>query len=115
METLRKQMAESAKRLDTAKSSSPEVGRQNRPERPSLQKLKTRIEERIRAIEPDAPDRSRRSRRIFLESVIAWEFGEHLLLDSQFDRLVDTIQETLEADPELDSQFHHLLGQLSGR
>lgn len=113
METLRKQMAESSKRLDTSKSPPPEVCGRSRYERPTIQALKARIEERIGAIESDAPDRDRRAQRIFLESVIAWEFGDQLLLDSQVGRLVDGIQETFETDPELNSQFHDLLSQLS--
>jgi hypothetical protein len=115
VETLRQQMAESAKRLDTSKTPSGETRSQNRSGRLSLDELRRRIYDRVQAIEPDTPDRGRRARRIFLESVLAWEFGDELLLDSQLDRLIDNLQQTFESDPEIDAQFRDLMANLSQR
>ncbi len=115
IETLRQQMAESAKRPGPSKPSSDEVRARNRSDRPSVEELRHRILQRVREIEPDNPDRGRRARRIFLESVVAWEFGDELLLDSQLDRLIDSLQQTFETDPELDIQFRELIANLAQR
>ena len=113
VETLRQQMAESARRLDTAKPHAAEFKPQNRSARLSVEELRRRIQERVKAIEPDNPDRRRRARRIFLESVLAWEFGDELLLDSRLDRLIDNIQQTFESDPEIDAQLGDVISSLS--
>ena len=115
VETLRQQMAESAKRLDTAKPHAAEAKPQSRSARLSVEELRRRIQERVKAIEPDNPDRGRRARRIFLESVLAWEFGDELLLDSRLDRLIDNIQQTFESDPEIDAQLSDVIASLSPR
>lgn len=115
METLRQQLAGSVKRTDatTGRSTASEIQSRGRPERPSIQELRSRIEARLLALEAGAPDRRRRARRIFFESVLAWEFGDQLLLDSQFSRMIDNIEETVQTDPEMNQQFDELLSSLS--
>lgn len=115
METLRQQIAGSVKRPDAGagQSASHEVQSEGRPERPDIQELRSRIAARVLALDAGSPDRKRRARRIFFESVIAWEFGDQLLLDSEFSRMIDNIEETVQADPEMDQQFNELLASLS--
>lgn len=115
MEALRQQLAGSAKRMDsqTGLFTTTEAQSRGRSERPSIQELRSRVETRLLALESGTPDRKRRARRIFFESVLTWEFGDELLLDNQFARMIDNIQETVEADPEMDRQFDELLSSLS--
>jgi len=113
METLRKQMAESAKRADAAGHQASDVRPQTRSERPSIQELRSRIVERVRGIQSESGENRRRARRVFVESVVAWEFGDQLLLDNRFEDLVDQIEETFEMDTELDKKFHDLITDLT--
>lgn len=115
METLRQRMAESTKRSN--RSSSTQQTRLTRassaPSGRSIEQLRQHIGERVRAIKPEMPEHGRQARRVFFESVLAWEFGDQLLLDNQFSRLIDGIQEAFEADPEIDHELHELLVDLS--
>lgn len=115
METLRQRMAESAKKLGTtSQTSAPSAPRSPASaNRRTVEELRAHIGERVRSLEPNNPERRRRARRIFLESVLAWEFGDQLLLDNQFSRLIDGIQEAFESDPEIDRELSDLLTDLS--
>lgn len=117
MDTLRQQLAGSTKRTDAAtrQSTAGEVQSHGRTEGRNIQELRARIEARMHALEAGTPDRNRRARRIFFESVITWEFGDELLLDSQFLRMIDDIEKTVEADPEINRQFSELLASLYAR
>jgi hypothetical protein len=62
-------------------------------------KLFTLIGRRIQSIDKADPDRGQKAFRIFLESVLLAEFGEALINDSAFYRMVEDIQLQMEADP----------------
>ncbi|HJX10078.1 MAG TPA: hypothetical protein VJ733_06205 [Candidatus Binatia bacterium] len=116
IETLRQRMAESAKRPQaSAQTTQPNQARSLPPSsrRLTVQELRQRITQRTRAIEPGSPEREQQARRIFFESVLAWEFGDQLLLDSQFNRLLDGIQDAFESDPETHRELNALLTELS--
>jgi hypothetical protein len=115
METLRQQMAQSAKRLNTSSQSTRPTNARSpgSANKRTVEELRQHIGERVRAIEPNNPERGRRARRIFLESVLAWEFGDQLLLDSQFNRLIEGIQDAFESDPEINRELQNLLTDLS--
>jgi hypothetical protein len=57
------------------------------------------IGQRIKAIDRDDPNRGRKTFRVFVESILLSEFGEELINDSQFYRIVDDVQQQMEADP----------------
>jgi hypothetical protein len=71
------------------------------------------IAQRIKAIGPDDPGRGRKTFRVFIESMLLAQFGEDLINDPQFYRLVDDVQQEMEADPALrgsvDTAIEHLL------
>lgn len=56
---------------------------------------------RIRGIAPDDPDRERKALRAFLECVFLSEFGPHIAQDAGFSRMVDHVQDQMQADPQL--------------
>ena len=97
MQTLRQQMAGSAKRAQ-ATTTTTDAGRlQGGGARPSVASLRVRVEERLRALpDGDTPERRRQARRLFLEAVLTWEFGEQLLLDTNLTHLFDQLQATLD-------------------
>lgn len=61
----------------------------------SMQSL---IEARVRQIGPDDPQRGRKAFRVFLEAVLLTHFGEELMNDPKFYRLLEDVQGALEAD-----------------
>jgi hypothetical protein len=75
--------------------------------------LESLVSGRIRQIHPDDPKKGRKAFRIFLESILLSRFGEHLINDAKFHKLVDDIQDTMEADPAtaqlIDKAIAHLL------
>jgi hypothetical protein len=114
MEALRREMAEKAQRFDQPGTSGKSAEASSKPQgRLSVPELKRRIQERIRAVSPDDKGQQNKARRIFLESVLTWEFGEALLLDKDFDELLDKIEKTFESSPEMDAQFSQLVEELS--
>lgn len=111
MDVLRRQLSETERRsgpnANPTPSSSP--GTTGTLSRPSLIQLRQRIRDRIKSIHPADPQLASRSRRIFVESVLAWEFGDQLFADRQFDDLVEQIQTAMSSQPELDQQLAELL------
>lgn len=116
METLRREMAAKAQRFDqpgTPGKSAEAAPLAKQPGRLSVPELKRRIQERIKAVGPDEKGQQNKARRIFLESVLTWEFGDALLLDKHFDELLDNIEKSFESSPEMDAQFSQLVEELS--
>ena len=114
MEILRRQIAESARRLDIGgKPSTPNTATPNAvaAKRP-LAEFKQRINERLGAIPKNDPDRAKKAQRLFIESVLTWEFGDNLLLDKRFEEMLDRVQEGLAASPEAGKQFEKYLATL---
>jgi hypothetical protein len=76
------------------------------------------VARRVQALDRADPDRHRKAFRVFLESVLLAEFGEALVNDAGFHRLVDDVQATMQADREIAGQIRgaaeRLLGDPSG-
>lgn len=72
--------------------------------------------QRLQAIDRSDPDARRRAVRIYLERALAREFGDALLNDPLFSRMLDTVQEQMQSDPQLAAATHAAGGLLlSGR
>ncbi|UIF89372.1 hypothetical protein [Cupriavidus sp. UYPR2.512] len=63
--------------------------------------LLARVALAVVAISPDDPQGKRRAFRVYLGSVLAREFGVHLINDPGFDELVGRVQDSMEVNPEL--------------
>ena len=72
------------------------------------------IVQRIREIAPDDPRRRRKAFRVFLESVLAEEFGATLITDPGYQRLVDTVIEQMEKEPALGAPMARAIDLLLG-
>jgi tRNA A37 N6-isopentenylltransferase MiaA len=111
METLRRQLSETERRSgpeNSRTSTSSSRTPASSPQR-SLAQLKQRVRDRLKNIDPSDPQRKSRSRRIFIESVLAWEFGEQLLSDRKLDEFVEQIQTAMSSQPDIDQQLSELL------
>jgi len=116
IESLRQQIAESARRAETpARARAGETSRGTGPQKPGLPELRRQIQERIQALEPAGTNGQRRARRVFLESVLVWEFGDGFLSDQRYQTMLDGVQAAIENDADLDKQFTTLLYELSRR
>lgn len=117
MEVLRRQIADSARRLDAAGKPGTPAARPPSAAAPtavSVQQLRRQITDRLRAIEKSDPRQGDKARRIFFESVLLWEFGDALLLDRRVDDVIDHIETAFRSSPDLDRQLGELLNQLAG-
>lgn len=113
LQVIGRQMSERVSRLDTGAKTSTSAPTARAARRPSLAALKSKVQERLRALDPKDARRSDKARRIFLESVLVWQFGDDLLLDRGFAEIVSGVQEALQAHPEMDARFVQLLQDLA--
>lgn len=111
LEVLRQRLAEHAQRLDSggkggsARGPSPLSARQ--PGR--AESLRQRVAERLKAIDAADPQRERKSRRAFIETVLSLEFGEALHNDPKTLELIERIEQAIDGRPELERQFRAAL------
>jgi hypothetical protein len=73
--------------------------------------LKAQIAKRLSAITPEQR-RSKQGQRIFLESVLVWEFGDDITSDPAFAELAADIQNTIENEPGIKDRFAEMLEAL---
>ena len=73
--------------------------------------LRRRIVARLGALAPE--DRAApRAARIFVESTLAWEFGEDIVSDPSFAKLAADVQEAITESPEVRARFLELLKKI---
>ena len=106
-ELLRKRIATEVSNKSTVvpKGKDTSVSGRAIPSRISSEELNTKIVSQIRQIGPDDARRNQKMMHIFLENVLTWQFGEELLNDSDFSRLVDEVKDVLEKEPSVMQLF----------
>jgi hypothetical protein len=108
LELLRQRLAEHAQRLESpARGAAARAARQ--PER--AEALQRRVAERLKAIDAADPQRERKSRRAFIESVLSLEFGDALHNDPKTLELIERIEQAIDGRPELARQFRAALSR----
>lgn len=107
-----RQMAERASRLDAGTAPS-QASATPPSRRVALGALKERVRGRLRSIDPGDPRRQQKARRVFLESVLSWQFGDELLLDRGFEEMIAGVQEALQEHPRLEQRLTQLLSDLA--
>jgi len=113
IQVIGRQMSERASRLEAGAQPLPAATPSRTARRPSLAVLKLKVQERLKALDPEDPRRAEQARRIFLESVLSWQFGNELLLDRGFEEVVSGVQEAISADPHVDARLARLLRDLA--
>ncbi|MBV1789692.1 hypothetical protein KQ940_16680 [Marinobacterium sp. D7] len=82
-----------------------------RAEKPSIQEIERKIAERIKALS-DEELRGKKGSQIFVETVIAWEFGEQLLADPDFADFASDVVKTLHEHPDVKDKLGKMLTSL---
>ncbi|WP_316364190.1 hypothetical protein [Candidatus Thiodiazotropha sp. CDECU1] len=81
------------------------------PEKPGLDQLSRRISERINRL-PQEERESDKAVQLFIDSVLAWEFGEDLLDSGSFLKYSKQISAAIHNDSKLNLEFKLLLKSL---
>lgn len=115
LQLIGRQMSERAVRLDTGAKLTAPQGSARLDRRPPLAALKRKMRERLASIDAADERRGEKARRVFLESVLTWHFGDELLLDRGFEELVRGVQEALQAHSYTDARLNQLLLELMAR
>jgi hypothetical protein len=68
--------------------------------RVDAKELERRVLDRISQIPADERDFVKKAGRIFVDAVMAWEFGEELLLDAEYDEMAHSVLATMLDHPD---------------
>jgi hypothetical protein len=74
----------------------------------SAEEIKRKIGERIKALSGEDKG-GRRAAQIFVEVILLWEFGDHLIQDPQFTELSREVVNTMAENPKIWHKLHALL------
>ena len=66
-----------------------------------LIELEQRLLDRIKLVDPDDPDRDKKTIYIFVQTILTWELGENLLKDPNFYELVEKVSELIHSNTRL--------------
>jgi hypothetical protein len=113
MQILQRQLSgsETSKTRATKKTTSAETNTtgQSAISTTSIKQLETRIADRVKTINQDDDQWYNKAGRIFVDSVLAWEFGEDIVQDSRFTDMSQKILETLNTHQKTQAKLHSLL------
>jgi hypothetical protein len=112
VELLRRQAPAAAGKLGQKGKSAATGDSQAAADRPSVEQLERQISKRIRGLDSGKTEHKRRATRIFVESVLAWEFGDRVMSDPRFFALVDYVQTAMESDPSTDAEIRSMLDSM---
>jgi hypothetical protein len=113
---LRRQMSERAGKLGAqslATSRSAETTAPATAE--ALLEVQRKVQERIRALDPNDEKRQSKAVRLFLEGVFRHEFGDSMLTDPAFYTLIDDVQFAMESDSGIDQTLRRMVNELSAQ
>ncbi|MES9851119.1 MAG: hypothetical protein ABW170_04725 [Candidatus Thiodiazotropha sp. L084R] len=77
----------------------------------NLEQLNRRIGDRINRLAPDERQGDKAA-QLFIDSILAWEFGEELLQTESFSKYSNKIHEAVKSDVKLSHEFKLLLESL---
>lgn len=78
----------------------------------STQEIKKRIGRQLKQLNLESEIEKHYARKIFLESILAWDFGDQILNDKTFDFILKDIEDALNLDPNVSKTFDKLLVDL---
>jgi hypothetical protein len=110
---LRRQMSERAAKLGTSAPIGSSSASNGAAAAEALRDIQKRIQERIRALDPNDERRHNKAVRIFLEGVFRREFGDTMLADPAFYTIIDDVQSAMEADPGVSQTLRRVIEELA--
>jgi hypothetical protein len=99
-------------RTDSARSKLTDAATRNGSAAISVDELRKRLGRSIRALDLSIAANRRQARLMFIESVIAWDFGDNLLNDPQFSLFVRDVEASMCSDPTVGTALDLVLSQL---
>ena len=63
-----------------------------------LEELEKRLLDRIKAVDPNDPDKAKKTSHIFVQTILTWELGEKLLDDPNFHELIERVSDLIQSD-----------------
>jgi len=78
-----------------------------------LKELEKRLLDRIKVVDPDDPDRDKKTIYIFVQTILTWELGENLLKDPNFYELVEKVSELIQSNAGLKNSLNKYLAKNS--
>lgn len=112
MEMLRRRELSQPERPGLKKNTPNKTGHSQSAPKTSLQQLEQQITARIKKLPPDEPGTTHKAAGIFIESVLAWEFGQELLQDRRFSEIIKKVETMIEHDPQLKNEMEYFLSHL---
>lgn len=64
----------------------------------SLESIRQQVLDALNGISPDEPGHQQKAMRVFVEKVLLWRFGQELVADPAFHRMVDELSLEMEGD-----------------
>ncbi|MCB5191895.1 hypothetical protein LG198_14270 [Methylobacillus arboreus] len=74
-------------------------------DKPNADAIKHKVVTQIKGISGDDPKRSHKAVTLFVENILAWQFGDELRNDPGFSELVENVVEVLEKEPAIVQQL----------
>lgn len=112
MRALRRRMAESSEKRPAAGSdkTATSTTRTTTTTGGDIGALRRRIEARLGGL-PASERGSAQAQRIFVETVLVWEFGDQIVQDPAFSQLLARVQDALAAEPDARRRFFEMISQ----
>lgn len=108
---LKAELAEGGRRR-TSRKTGPETSTRSGEAAQAASSLRTQLVRVARQVDLADPVAVKSARRRLIRTVLVSQFGPDLREHSQWEAMLDTIEATLEQDPQHVSQFHALIQQL---
>jgi hypothetical protein len=112
---LRRQMSERAGKLGAQSLATARSAESPAPVAEALLEVQRKVQERIRALDPNDEKRQSKAVRLFLEGVFRHEFGDSMLTDPAFYALIDDVQVAMESDSGIDQTLRRMVNELSAQ
>ncbi|WP_139116998.1 hypothetical protein [Candidatus Thiodiazotropha endoloripes] len=116
LETIRSQQISGNRSKKQVVSSSGEINQTNKStnprSKPSIKQLSNRISERLNHLS-DSEQSSSKAIQVFIDSVLAWEFGDDFLQSNSFFSYSEKVRDVIANDKKLSHEFDLLINQLT--
>lgn len=96
------------------KNTSAKIQPPTRPKKISAEELKRNISQKLKAAAKN-PDFTSKSKDIFLESIILWEFGNQLVNNPLFTEIRTRVRQTIDSNAKATEKLEKLIDQLTSK